>query len=54
MLTQDKASCQAKCDDGWTSNGDPEKLCVRCSSSCQTCADNGNKGDNEICLTCGN
>ena len=45
--------CDNACPDGWTSNGDTEyHVCEPCDSSCLTCADSGNIGDKNKCITC--
>ena len=53
LMTQEtESTCKGRCDDGWTTNGDANKVCDRCDSSCGTCADNGSVGDKNVCLTC--
>jgi hypothetical protein len=45
-------TCLAKCEDGFTSNGDPEKVCIGCDISCATCFDFGEVGDASKCDDC--
>ena len=40
-----KSTCQSSCDFGFTSNGDPDLVCIKCDDSCSSCLDNGNVGD---------
>ena len=44
--------CVSKCDSGFTSNVDPNKVCVKCNSTCLTCKDEGKAGDKDQCITC--
>ena len=53
MITELKSTCQKSCDGGWTTNGNIQKQCTRCESSCETCLDTGNVGDRSVCTTCG-
>lgn len=53
MITELKSTCQKSCDGGWTTNGNIQKQCTRCESSCETCLDTGNVGDRNVCTTCG-
>ena len=46
------STCKSKCDDGWSTNGNPEKQCSTCKASCKTCQDNGNVGDAGQCIEC--
>jgi hypothetical protein len=41
MTTKGASTCKTKCDDGFTSNGDPDKVCTRCDAACATCEDFG-------------
>lgn len=52
MTTETASTCKNKCDDGWTTDGNPGKVCQRCDSSCKTCVDEGNKGDKNECTLC--
>ena len=52
MTTEAASTCKGKCDDGWTTDGDVNKVCQTCSASCETCLDNGNAGDKNECVTC--
>ena len=47
-----KSTCKASCDEGFTTNGDPDLVCIKCDDSCKTCPDNGNVGDAQFCLEC--
>ena len=44
--------CNSKCDNGFTTNGDPNKVCVKCNSICANCKDEGKLGDKDQCLSC--
>ena len=46
------ATCKSNCDDGFTSNGQPEFKCSKCDESCATCFDNNEVGDAKKCKTC--
>lgn len=48
----DKSTCELKCPDGYTSNGDPNRICVKCNEMCKTCRDDGKVGDKDICVSC--
>jgi hypothetical protein len=52
MLTTEQQTCKAHCDEGWTSNGNPELVCQGCDHSCQTCRDEGEEGDLFKCGEC--
>lgn len=53
LMTADVTStCSDSCDDGWTTNGNPSLICERCDSSCKTCRDKGDVGDNLKCIEC--
>ena len=49
------AQCLGLCPPGWTTNGDPDKVCVQCDESCLSCQDNGpgiGVGDVKKCTRC--
>ena len=46
------SQCKLSCPDGYTSNGDPNKVCVPCNPMCATCRDDGNVGDKDLCMSC--
>jgi proprotein convertase subtilisin/kexin type 5 len=52
MVLSDSQTCKAKCDDGYSTNGNPAKKCQQCADSCATCVDNSKAGDLSKCLTC--
>ena len=52
MQVENSSTCKARCDDGYTTDGHPEKVCQECDASCATCVDEGLEGDAAICLTC--
>lgn len=52
MSTGSTSTCKQRCDDGYTTNGDTNKICTPCDVSCKTCADSGATGDRYKCLTC--
>lgn len=52
LMTLSSSTCKANCDGGFTSNGNSNKVCVRCDPSCNLCVDNGNIGDRSRCITC--
>lgn len=45
-------TCRPTCELGYTSNGNPEKVCEACDESCKTCRDNGVVGDKSKCIDC--
>lgn len=47
-------TCQTSCDQsrGFTTNGDRNKICVKCDPTCKTCIDEGNVGDKFRCKDC--
>lgn len=48
-----ESTCNDSCPDGFTSNGDKDyHICVPCDRSCATCADEGELGDRNKCITC--
>ena len=46
------STCKESCDPGFSRNGDPDLVCIKCDDSCATCLDDGNVGDADICVTC--
>lgn len=52
MTTETFSTCKEQCDGGWTTDGNANKICQRCDSSCETCLDNGVEGDKIQCVTC--
>lgn len=44
--------CLDSCPAGMTSDGNPQKVCVQCDPSCQTCYDWGEIGDRKRCIEC--
>lgn len=52
MRGPDGGVCQDFCDDGFTTNGSKNKVCEKCSDTCQTCQDTGKVGDNKRCVVC--
>lgn len=45
MTEETTSTCKESCDDGWTTNGNPNQICSKCATNCKTCADNGIEGD---------
>ena len=52
MTTETSSLCSESCDTGWTTDGDPNKVCQRCEASCLDCYDNGEVGDKSQCKEC--
>ena len=46
------STCQDSCDDGFTTDGNPDLHCIKCDDSCATCKDDGVKGDAQTCTEC--
>jgi len=44
--------CQQDCNEGYTTNGDNNLVCVPCDKSCSQCVDNGHVGDSARCTVC--
>lgn len=47
-----QSTCLTACKNGWTSNGHPKHVCERCNPRCQSCEDQGAKGDKDLCKAC--
>ena len=45
-------TCRPKCELGFTTNGNVDKICSPCHESCLRCRDNGQVGDYKICESC--
>ena len=52
MTTEVSSVCAEECASGWTTDGDPNKVCQRCEASCKDCLDNGEVGDRRQCREC--
>ena len=44
--------CESSCRTGYTSNGNPNKVCQFCDPSCASCRDTATVGDIVQCLNC--
>jgi hypothetical protein len=51
-LMRTTGQCQEQCTPGYTSNGREDHVCSSCDNSCLTCNDNGNVGDDKLCIEC--
>ena len=47
-----RGECRDACELGYTTDGDPDQVCVPCDASCAACHQEGKAGDKDRCYLC--